>query len=196
MRFRHLAAVLAVLTLGCSVKPPASDGPVTMAVVNARIWTGDARRPWADGIAVRGDRIAAVGSSAEIRKLARDVEVIDAEGQMIVPGLIDAHVHFIDGGFRLSSVQLRDARTPEAFIARIKAFAATVPAGTWITGGDWDHELWGHASHKGVDRLGHPRSPGLGQSAGWPHAAGQLGGARRGRHHPGVGRGRRRDDRA
>ncbi|MCC6770774.1 MAG: amidohydrolase [Gemmatimonadaceae bacterium] len=143
MRFRHLAAVLAVLTLGCSVKPPASDGPVTMAVVNARIWTGDARRPWADGIAVRGDRIAAVGSSAEIRKLARDVEVIDAEGQMIVPGFIDAHVHFIDGGFRLSSVQLRDARTPEAFIARIKAFAATVPAGTWITGGDWDHELWG-----------------------------------------------------
>ena len=55
MRFRHLAAVLAVLTLGCSVKPPASDGPVTMAVVNARIWTGDARRPWADGIAVRGE---------------------------------------------------------------------------------------------------------------------------------------------
>lgn len=143
MRLRPLAVVLAVLTLACSPKSPASDGPITMAVVNARIWTGDAGRPWADGIAVRGDRIAAVGSSAEIRKLARDIEVIDAQGQMLVPGFIDSHVHFIDGGFRLSSVQLRDARTPEEFTARIKAFAATVPKGTWIIGGDWDHELWG-----------------------------------------------------
>ncbi len=136
----RLPALALLLTLpACSVK----DAPITLAVVNARVWTGDARRPWADAIAVRGDRIAAVGSSAEIRKLARDVTPIDAKGQMVVPGFIDAHVHFIDGGFRLSSVQLRDARTPEEFIARIKAFAATVPKGTWITGGDWDHELWG-----------------------------------------------------
>ena len=48
-----------------------------------------------------------------------------------------------DGGFSLASVQLRDAHTREEFAARIKAFAATVPAGTWITGGDWDHTLWG-----------------------------------------------------
>ena len=44
---------------------------------------------------------------------------------------------------RLASVQLRDARTRAEFVARIKAFAATVPAGTWITGGDWDHTLLG-----------------------------------------------------
>jgi len=119
------------------------SGPVTLAVVNARVWTGDTKRPWADAIAVRGDRIAAVGSSAEIRKLAKDADVIDAQGQMVVPGFIDSHVHFIDGGFRLSSVQLRDAKTPAEFIARIKAFAASVPKGTWIQGGDWDHELWG-----------------------------------------------------
>jgi predicted amidohydrolase YtcJ len=54
-------------------------------------------------------------------------------------------VHFIDGGFRLASVQLRDAKTREEFVSRIKAFAATVPEGTWITGGDWDHSLWGGA---------------------------------------------------
>ncbi len=118
---------------------------VTLAVVNARVWTGDARRPWADAVAVRGDRLAAVGSGAEVRKLAAGARVVDAHGAMLVPGLIDAHVHFIDGGFRLASVQLRDAATPAEFVARIGAFAATAPAGTWVTGGDWDHERWGGA---------------------------------------------------
>jgi predicted amidohydrolase YtcJ len=68
---------------------------------------------------------------------------MDAGGRLIVPGFIDTHVHFLDGGFRLASVQLRDAKTRDEFVNRIKAFAATVPAGTWITGGDWDHSLWG-----------------------------------------------------
>ena len=117
---------------------------MTLAVVNARVWTGDPRRPWADAIAVRGDRIAAVGSSAEVRKMAAtDTRIVDAAGRLVVPGFIDSHVHFLDGGFALSSVQLRDARTPEEFVARIADFAATVPPGTWITNGDWDHEQWG-----------------------------------------------------
>ncbi len=124
--------------------PSRTASPITLAIVNARVWTGVSRRPWAEAVAVRGDRIASVGSSAEIRKLAvPSTRVIDAHGAMLVPGFIDSHVHFIDGGFRLSSVQLRDARTPGEFIARIKAFAATLPVGAWITGGDWDHTPWG-----------------------------------------------------
>ena len=118
-------------------------GPVTLVVVNARVWTGDSTRPWAEAFAVRGERIATVGSSAAVRKLAGNARVIDAGGNMVVPGFIDSHVHFVDGGFRLSSVQLRDAKTPAEFIARIKAFAASAPPGAWITGGDWDHERWG-----------------------------------------------------
>jgi predicted amidohydrolase YtcJ len=109
--------------------------------VNAHVWTG--ATPDAEAIAIAGDRIAAVGSSDEIRKAAGTAPVLDLGGRFVVPGFIDTHVHFIDGGFRLASVQLRDAKTREEFVSRIRAFAATVPAGTWITGGDWDHTAWG-----------------------------------------------------
>ncbi|MEO8621375.1 MAG: amidohydrolase, partial [bacterium] len=124
--------------------PPAPAPVVALAIVNARVWTGDARRPWADAVLVRGERIEVVGSSAEIKKRAgSSVKLIDAKGMMVTPGFIDAHVHFLDGGFALASVQLRDARSKADFIARIKAFAATVPVGTWILNGDWDHTNWG-----------------------------------------------------
>jgi predicted amidohydrolase YtcJ len=117
---------------------------MTLAVINGVVWTGDAAYPWAEAVALRGDRIAAVGSTSEIRSLAStQTRVIDAHGGMVVPGFIDSHVHFLAGGMNLASVQLRDAKTPAEFISRIRAFASTVPPGTWITGGDWDHQNWG-----------------------------------------------------
>ena len=150
---RHsLRSITTVLLLAACLMPDSSSAQLApapdhgIAIVNARIWTGDPRRPWADALLATGDRLAIVGSSAEVRKAAGSgTRVIDAKGGFVVPGFIDAHVHFVDGGFRLSSVLLRDAATPEEFTARIRAFAATVPPGTWITGGDWDHEQWGGA---------------------------------------------------
>ncbi|MEP6999745.1 MAG: amidohydrolase, partial [bacterium] len=124
--------------------PPAPAPVVALAIVNARVWTGDTRRPWADAVLVRGERIELVGSSAEVKKRAGpSVRSLDAKGMMVTPGFIDSHVHFLDGGFALASVQLRDAPSKAEFIRRIKAFATTVPAGTWILNGDWDHTNWG-----------------------------------------------------
>lgn len=129
---------------GCADGKASAGENVTLAVVNARVWTGNPQRPWVDAIASRGGTIAAVGSSAEVKKVAGEgARIIDAKGAMVVPGFNDAHIHFIDGGFRLSSVQLRDAKTPEEFISRIREYAATVKPGTWIMGGDWDHTPWG-----------------------------------------------------
>jgi predicted amidohydrolase YtcJ len=146
---RYLLVLVAVGVAACSsgAEPapdaPRPSGPVTLAIVNARVWTGDQAAPWADAIAVSGETIAAVGTSADVRRLAQGIEPIDAGGRLVVPGFIDTHVHFLEGGSRLASVQLRDAKTRDEFVNRIKAFAATVPDGTWIMGGDWDHSLWG-----------------------------------------------------
>jgi predicted amidohydrolase YtcJ len=133
-------AMVAWLTLMACKQSPTAD----LIVTNAIIWTGDAARPEAQAMAIVNDTIAAIGSNDEMEKWkGANTLIIDAKGQFITPGFIDGHVHFITGGMGLASVQLRDAKTPAEFIERIKAFAATVPAGTWIQGGDWDHENWG-----------------------------------------------------
>ena len=112
-------------------------------IVDALVRTMDPARPTAEAVAILGNRIVAVGSDVEIRKLAGDkTRVIDAKKRLVLPGFNDAHVHFLSGGFQLSSVDLRDANTPEEFAERIRHFASNLPAGRWITGGDWDHERW------------------------------------------------------
>ena len=115
-----------------------------LVVINADIWTGNVAQPRVQAVAVQEDTIMAVGTDEEIEQfIDNTTEIIDAEGKFITPGFIDAHVHFLTGGFRLSSVQLRDAGSRDEFIARIRQFAETVAPGTWITGGDWDHTNWG-----------------------------------------------------
>src|SRR6185436_13730240 len=110
-------------------------------IVNAKVHTMDRNHPTAEAVAVYRNRIVAVGSSKDIRKLAgSNTKVVDAKGQLVLPGFNDAHVHFLSGGFQLASVDLRDANTPQEFAERIRAFAGKLPEGRWITGGDWDHE--------------------------------------------------------
>jgi len=117
--------------------------PADLVIVNGAVWTVDAARPKAEAIAVVGERIAAVGSNAEIRKwIGPQTRTIDARGGSVLPGFIDSHVHFASGGFELSNVQLRDAATPQEFARRIGEFAKSRPKGEWIQGGTWDHELW------------------------------------------------------
>lgn len=118
------------------------SGPTASIVVFGKVWTGDSARPTATALAIAGDTILAVGDSAEVaRWVGRGTEVIHAAG-LVVPGFTDGHSHFIDGGFQLASIDLRDARTPEEFIRRIAEHARRVPKGEWILGGDWDHEWW------------------------------------------------------
>ena len=114
-----------------------------LVVVNANVRTMDSKLQSAQAVAVFGNRIAAVGTNEEVRRLAgARTRVVDAKGALVLPGFNDAHVHFLSGGFQLSSVDLRDAATPREFAERIRRFSEKLPAGRWITGGDWDHERW------------------------------------------------------
>ena len=141
---REILIIPALFYLLSCARQSSKPAGITLAVINGNIWTGLPAQPKAEALAVSGNKITAVGSNSDIRKLiGKDTRIIDAKGQMVVPGFIDSHIHFIEGGFRLSSVQLRDAKTKEEFVARIKAFAGTIDPGVWITGGDWDHEQWG-----------------------------------------------------
>ena len=108
-------------------------------LTNGKIWTGDAQRPWAEAVKIEGNRIVAVGSASEVGK---DGSIIDLKGRLAVPGFIDNHTHFIDGGFELSRVQLRDAATPQEFARRIGEYARKIGPGKWIVGGEWDHTIW------------------------------------------------------
>lgn len=116
----------------------------SLVIRDARVWTGNPEQPWAEALASSGDRILAVGSNEDIASfLGDETEIISVPGSMLVPGFIDAHVHFISSGSGLASVQLRDAATPEEFARRIGEFARRVEPGEWILHGTWDHEMWG-----------------------------------------------------
>lgn len=130
-----------LLLASCSEGP---EAPADTILRDGVVWTGTEGRPEARALAVRDGRVVAVGSDDEVARLeGPDTRIVELDGAFVVPGFIDAHTHFISGGFQLSSVDLRDAATPDEFARRVSDFARTVEPGSWITGGDWDHERWG-----------------------------------------------------
>ena len=99
-------------------------------------------QPDAEAIAILGDRIVDVGRADEIERWhGRNTTVIDADGRRLVPGFNDAHVHFVDGGRQLDSVDLKDADSQSELARRIGERAKAKP-GEWILGGDWDDQRW------------------------------------------------------
>jgi predicted amidohydrolase YtcJ len=114
-----------------------------LALVNGRIHTVDPARPRAEAVAICGDRIAAVGSTADIRTLGGPkTRIIDLAGRLVLPGFNDSHVHFIDGAEEIVGVDLRPAKSEREFAARLAEHAKRLPKGRWILGGYWDHEAW------------------------------------------------------
>lgn len=135
------AVLFGAIAVGHLLAQPA---PPETSYINGNIYTSYAARPRAEALAVTGDRITAVGSNAEIRRLAGpDSKAIDLGGKTVLPGLIDAHCHVAGlGSFGLGRIDLSEARSYDALVATVRERVKQAKPGEWILGGRWDHENW------------------------------------------------------
>jgi hypothetical protein len=138
-RLRFPAAALAALALAATARAqqPAPGAP-DLVLTGGRIFTADSARPWAEALAIRGNRIVAVGADADVARLAGpSTRRIALGGRVVVPGFNDAHYHLVIGS---GGVSFATGRSPipdaplDVVLDSIAAVAGRTPAGTWITG--------------------------------------------------------------
>ena len=152
-RFAHVAiashpmrAVLATLVActalsACTAQSPIE--PADLVLTNANIVTMSAGQPRAEAIAISGDRIVAVGAASDLADyVGASTRTIDLDGKTLVPGLIDAHVHFLGVGSRLLQLDARDATDKAAIVEMVARRVAAAAPGEWITGRGWDQNNW------------------------------------------------------
>ena len=137
--------LLAVLTVsliawGAASAATPGTGRADLVLINGRILTVDAKDSVAEGLAVSGSKIVAVGSSREISALAGPhTRILDLQGRTATPGLIDSHAHIASGGLRtMLWVDLSDATSVTEIVKRVAAKAATLNRGEWLMGRGWD----------------------------------------------------------
>jgi hypothetical protein len=115
-----------------------TDHLADLVFTGGHVHTVDARRPRAEAVAVRGERITAVGTAAEIAALTGPkTRVVDLAGRLLVPGFQDAHVHPISGGLERMQCDLREARGRDGVLGVIRAYVAAHPELDWIVGSGW-----------------------------------------------------------
>jgi predicted amidohydrolase YtcJ len=118
-----------------------------MVVLHGRIYTLDSGQPWAQALAIRGDKIVAVGDNASIGKFrGPDTKVIDAAGQLVLPGFVDCHIHFMDGSLSLGRVNLEGAKDVAEIQRRLREYASKHPGNDWLLGRGWDYAMFGTAA--------------------------------------------------
>lgn len=136
-----LLALLGLWGCGDRAKAPLAAA-ADLIVVNAVVHSGQLGEPRADALAVRGGRVAAIGSRAEVEALAGDTTaVIDAGGAAVTPGFVDSHIHVRTGARLVTGVDLYGIPDKASWLERIAARAAELPPGEWLLGGRWDHTL-------------------------------------------------------
>ncbi|KAG4971067.1 hypothetical protein JHK85_037488 [Glycine max] len=127
-------------------KSQLSQPVADLVLRNGVIYTSDDSLPFADSMAVANGRVLCVGNRSFVQEFeGYGTQVLDLRGKVVVPGFIDSHVHFIDGGLQLQMMQvkLRGVNKKEEFIRRIKDAAQSTKQGSWILGGGWNNDLWG-----------------------------------------------------
>jgi predicted amidohydrolase YtcJ len=139
----RIPLMAAACLAGALAVPSAQNAPADLILHNATIYTVDDARPRAEAIAIRGDRIAALGTSAEMLALKGPAtRVIDARGAAVIPGLHDSHGHFTGLGASLQVLRLRGTASWEQIVGMVRRRAAGAKPGEWILGRNWDQNDW------------------------------------------------------
>lgn len=141
----QLAASLLCVGLGLAIAGSAKAEPTLL--VEARIHTLDAARPYADAMAWdRQGRLLALGSDAELRDRFPQARRLSLGGQTVVPGLIDSHGHLMNLGHALLRADLVGAASKAEVVTRLQRHAQDLPSGAWLLGRGWDQTLWPEAA--------------------------------------------------
>jgi len=123
--------------------PQAAKEPAELVLTGGIIYTGDSSRPRVEAVAVRGERIVAVGTAREIQAwVGQATRVVELRGRFAMPGFNDAHVHLANGGQSKLTISLEGARSLPELQQRIRDRLSEYKPGEWITGRGWDHTLW------------------------------------------------------
>src|SRR3954451_14996150 len=136
-------ALLFVLAYGFEARQQTAVPSADLLLTNARVVTVDDGVPQAEGVAVRGDRIVALGSSADLRRYAGTAtRVIDLHGQLVIPGFFESHGHFTGVGEAQLQLNLTEATSWPQIVARVAVAAKSARPGEWIVGRGWHQEKW------------------------------------------------------
>lgn len=139
-RLRHSAVLLAAAAAvtGCGRKAAETDAAADLALTGGRIYTVDARRSWAEAVAIRDGRIVFVGSDLDAKAhIGPETKVVELDGRVVMPGFQDAHVHPIWAGIDVNQCDLTALSTVDEYVAAIKKYADAHPEEPWITGDGW-----------------------------------------------------------
>lgn len=117
-------------------------------LLSGRVWTGDGSRPYAEAIAIAGDRILAVGTAADLERFSGpSTRRLNLAGRFITPGFIDNHTHFGQAGALLLGVNLLEVADEKSLVRKVREAQDRLPRGAWLVGGDWGaYEAWAQGS--------------------------------------------------
>src|SRR2546423_6208211 len=140
---KALTCTLALLfVFGIAPTNPVVDS-ADLVFINGNIYTANEKQSHAEAIAIKGDRVVFVGSNSGVKRFqAARTRVIDLHGQTVVPGMTDAHYHFIGVGQREMTLNLEGITNLEDFLTKVKARVDQAKPGEWVTGRGWIETFW------------------------------------------------------
>ncbi|NSW94263.1 MAG: amidohydrolase [Bacteroidales bacterium] len=120
----------------------AGNGKADLVIINGKLFTNDKKSPYTEALAVKGEKIIAVGTTRKIRSLIKDGStiVIDAKGRLVIPGFYDAHIHF--GPLDPDYIELRYTTDPSVITEKVREKVSKSRPGELIRGGHWEHEMF------------------------------------------------------